>query len=118
MSADLLRRAATTLREHAQALPGTMVGPWFVRSGNVIADDGTDVGILAIAPYSPTDDGPLMAFIALVHPPAVLALAVVLDDWADQLDRRLAFNIPATDVSEPLIAHLIDVARAILREVP
>lgn len=106
MSADVLRRAAKVLREHAMAVPGTMTGPWFIRAGCIIADDGTDVGMLVLKPYQPADDGPLMAFVALMHPPVALALAAWLEAEAD--------STPANaDDWESVM-----VARAILREQP
>lgn len=119
MSAELLRRAEKTLREHAQSLPGTMVGPWFTRSDCVIADDGTDVGMLVLEPYNPTDDGPLMAFVALLNPPVALALAVLLDDMADRVEshpelRGVPDLCPCAEVDG--WHQLANVAYAILRE--
>jgi hypothetical protein len=93
MNADheALRRAATKLREHARSLPWTMTGPWSSRSGSVIADDGTDVGMLVVQPYNPKDDPPLMAFIALMNPPVALALAGLLAGTAERDERDREF---------------------------
>ena len=92
MSADLLRRAAAKLREHAEA---ATPGPWehveegaggsFNGCGQVVTwGDGVEGGDIAgptgdLYPrggYSPRDD---MALVALMHPPVALALADLLD---------------------------------------
>jgi len=118
MSADLLRRAATVLREHAD---GATPGPWehvdytgsphggetFMGCGQVVTFGTNVMGGDIAAPsgdlyprsgYSPKGD---MAYIALMHPPVALALANWLEDVAD---------------STPGWYRAIDVARAILRE--
>lgn len=111
MSAELLRRAAEKLREGALALPATMVGHWRTRAGGVVADDGTDVGMLVVEPYNPTDDPPLMAFIALLDPPVALALAVVLENLAAAVEGTVG-DAAAESIFDPEFA----LARAILRE--
>jgi hypothetical protein len=87
MSADLLRRAAAKLREHAQAAPE---GPW------VSLDDGDR--LVALRPDStfekgfrylvdePIDDTSIAEYFALMHPPVALALADLLDKAAYDLD--------------------------------
>ena len=116
MSGDTLKRAAAKLREHVQALPGTMTGPWFTRSGNVIADDGTDVGMLVADPYQPKDDGPLMAFIALLDPPVALALADWLEAAAVDIGSSDGYPPPGGRVQVVADEAAYAVARAILRE--
>lgn len=93
MSADLLRRAATALREHAEA---ATPGPWehadhglhgtYMGCGEVFTMDPDLMGGNIAAPsgdlyprsgYSPRDD---MAYIALMSPPVALALAELLDE--------------------------------------
>ena len=110
MSAELLRRAADLLRKHALALPGTMTGSWSTRSDRVIADDGTDVGMLVVEPYNPADDKSLMEHIALTaSPPLAAALAAWLDYEAcdAELDlgsiggRELAYAVAQRILREP-----------------
>lgn len=110
-SAELLRRAAKVLREHTETLPRTMSGTWYTRASGVVADDGTDVGMLVVDPYNPVDDAPLMAFIALMHPPVALALADWLEREAQRETHFLAefgYRVVASE------GHAL--ARAILRE--
>jgi hypothetical protein len=58
-----------------------MAGPWSTRSGAVIADDGTDVGMLVITPYNAKDDRSMMGYVAMMCPP------VALVDWSSDLRR-------------------------------
>jgi hypothetical protein len=124
MSAELLRRAAKVLREHAE---GATPGPWshvdhgpkpsaFMGCGHVITDgEGIEGGEIAgptgdLYPrgvYSPFED---MAYIALMGPPVGQALAALLDDLADSLDQDGGV------VQDSGTAGAIDIARAILRE--
>jgi len=70
MSADLLRRAAEKPREHALALPGAMTGQWFSLPTEVVADDGTDVGMLVLDAYNPKEDGRLVEIKGVWRQPA------------------------------------------------
>lgn len=110
MSAELLRRASVRLRDRAVALPGTMGGAWFTRSDRVIADDGTDVGMLVLEPYNPTDDPPVMAFVALMDPPVARALANLLEIEAQHAD--VSEGACCAELRDSRLA----LARAILRE--
>jgi len=121
MSADILRRAAAKLREHATA---ATPGPWehvgwivgapepttFSGCGQVITwAEGVEAGDIC-APsgdlyprsgYSPRED---MAYVALMHPPVALAVADVLEAAA------------AAPFGTLWPTGVIAVARAILRE--
>jgi len=106
MSADLLRRAATRLRESALA---AQPGPWFADSWEI---------------YSQTVGGPWVAetlhteeeqqsianadYIVAVHPPVALALA----DWLD----RYADRFPVKPYGRLMDDAALEVARAVLRE--
>jgi len=112
MSADLLRHAADELRKHVGGLPATMTGPWYTRSDRVIADDGTDVGMLVVEPYNPADDHSLMKHIArTASPPVALALAATLEHLAEAINGTVG-DAAATDI----FAAEIALARTILRE--
>lgn len=121
MSSDLLRRAATKLREHANAAPE---GPW------VSLDDGDR--LVALRPDSsfdkgfrylvdePIPDSSIAEYFALMHPPVALALAELLDlevkHWdASRLGEQAAGAEPGilTGAREEAVHAL---ARAILRE--
>jgi hypothetical protein len=129
MSAELLHRAATVLREHAE---GATPGPWehvdyagsihpdatFMGCGSVVTMGEDVLGGDIAAPsgdlyprggYSPKED---MAFIALMNPEVGVAVAALLEDAADDL----AQNDGVVDTSSKELA--IAVARAILREAP
>lgn len=119
MSADQLRRAATRLRASVEPLATAMKGQWFVRADHVIADDGTDVGMLVVDPYQPDDDGPLMDHIALVaSPPVVLALANWLDATAVVVEGNDACDGFDLDAVDGTYRGAVNAARAILREEP
>jgi hypothetical protein len=99
MSADLLRRAAAKLREHAEA---ATPGPWehvdhgpptgsFMGCGQVITMGAEVFGGDIAGPtgdlyprggYSPLDD---MALIALMGPPVASAIAELLSGTADDM---------------------------------
>lgn len=110
MTADLLRRAAAKLREHAEAatpgpwatgpseeLPGS-AGVWDLHRITVTGKPGTDEVGKPWAPevarveynangfqfphHEARNDA---AFIALLHPPVALALAEVLEHQADDM---------------------------------
>ena len=131
MSADLLRRAADKLREHAEAaLRDSPDQRWMVDqssdAGLVVGsfvpedvdDDGSvSTGCIAFFAYPDDDDAKAYAgaldvasYMALMHPPVALALADVMDAVA-----------PAVQYSGGFAARLgygelIAVARAVLRE--
>lgn len=135
MTAEILRRAAKVLREHAEA---ATPGPWehvdysdppyqpltsngekstFMGCGSVITMGEYVEGGPIAAPngdlyprsgYSPKDD---MALIALMHPPVALALATVLDGLATVIDGTVG-DAAAESIFESELA----LARAILRE--
>jgi hypothetical protein len=82
-SADLLRRAAAKLREHATA-PGLTPGPWeCLDEGDRIVRfkdaDAWDFDYVVDEPVSNTANGRL---IALMHPPVVWALIDVFESLA------------------------------------
>jgi len=87
MSADLLREAATLMRERATS-PGVLESPWFVE----VVDYGEEGNVLAVGPsgdpypydvarqVTPAADGSGNAdHIASWHPAVALAVA----DWLD-----------------------------------
>lgn len=138
MSADLLRRAAKTLREHAKA---ASPAPWdhvdyhgysadqstFMGCGSIISMHPDTMGGDIAAPngdcyprggYSPFED---MAYIALVHPPVALALADWLDETAAEIAsyaENFAEGVERTDDITAVDESALKVARAILREQP
>lgn len=118
MTAELLRRAAGTLRKRVARLPE----PWATRPWRQVQTDTESMDGIAVCAVDHTD--PYGAFdccwssepigheavaslAALMHPPVALALA----DWLDA-EANHAEDWP--DESEPAYA----VARGILREVP
>lgn len=127
MPADLLRRAATRLRESALA---ATPGPWGVGNDEVIVrglevtGPGSYTCIGSVARVEDESDRDLWSennpeqyvevdpiddanFIALVHPPVALALA----DWLDLVECWYP-AAPRSDEAE----HAVAVARAVLRE--
>jgi hypothetical protein len=78
MSADLLRRAAVKLREHAEAASGEN---WDSDGTELYAENGA-VWIGDAAGGEPEDEANAR-YVALMHPPVALALADVLDRAAD-----------------------------------
>lgn len=107
MSADLLRRAAETLRQHAQA---ATPGPWACDSDGEVfsnaSDEQPEVGWFAI---KKAGNGP---YVVLMHPPVALALADLLDAVAENMEHDFTCTRTADEFSPPVAA----VARAILRE--
>lgn len=109
MSADILRRAARTLREHAEAAtPG-----WYSDAGRIRAPkidhllnlDGKDP---AVAIFRRMQDE---AYAGLMHPPVALALAELLD--VEVIHAAVTPN----GCCEPLRDARLALALAILREV-
>jgi hypothetical protein len=96
---DILRRAAAKLRE---ATENVTPGPWDwpIGDGYVWPDRIGD-------PVSSSEQLPDAAYIALMHPPVALALAIWLDAEADRIDsdRTYVFSIASYAA-----------ARAVLRE--
>lgn len=116
MSADLLRRAAQKLREHAQAVADADTFaegvPWVVEDD----DEDTDAPYVVanLSEYSTVYIGQGFLsrahadFVALLHPPVALALADLLERYAD-----VAPFVGWDGVNGE---RLIAVARAVLRE--
>lgn len=120
MSADLLRRAATRLRESALA---ATPGPWVVE--REVGVPFTEFTLCSQAPVefpyqrkitsvlTPDEEWPDLDYFALVHPPVALALAGWLADHAAQFgpndDLRYVDSPGDTQ-------RAIEVARAVLRE--
>lgn len=142
MSAELLRRAAKVLHEHAEeATPG----PWehvdfanptgqpltsggerstFMGCGSVASMSERTPGVDVAGPngdlyprggYSPFED---MRYIALMHPPVGYALAVWLDAAATVVEANDAYDGFDLDAVDETYRAAITVARAILREAP
>lgn len=135
MSADLLRRAAATLREHGN---GASPSPWdhvdyhgysgdqstFMGCGSIISMHPDTMGGDIAAPngdcyprggYSPFED---MKYIALMHPPVAFALAAWLDAAAAVVegnDEHDGFDLDAVDDT---YRGALATARAVLREAP
>ena len=109
MSAELLRRAAKTLREHAEVAIG---GSWVSLDlgDRLISTDDDGSTITYLVTEEPTLDGPTAAYIALMHPPVALALAEWFEDFAVYLDKRSGEMWPFA------FTQGFQVARAILRE--
>jgi hypothetical protein len=107
MTADLLRRAAAKLREHAAATTFGAEG-WVVdlKDSEVTTNDG---GMMIADTMELAGGRPDASYIALMHPPVALALADWLDDAAD---RTGIPEYPSYGLPEKAMA----VARAVLRE--
>lgn len=112
MSADLLRRAAAKLREHAEAATFPHDG-WVadLADSEVTTADG---GMMIADTRELTVERPDASFIALLHPPVALALADALDSAATDADYAEAF--PRSEMAIEDGSNLIAVARAVLRE--
>lgn len=118
MSADLLRRAAAKLREHAEkATPG----PWVAARDeeSMIWDLRTEAptewqwqkDIFSV--HTPDPSWPDIDYCATVHPPVALALA----DWLDSHVGQLANTTDLRYADSPSdTEHALAVARAVLRE--
>jgi len=114
VSADLLRRAATGLRESAlAATPGPWKVVYFGDRGypQRVVDDSATLIAQTYEGRDTSDPVRLPAgspeYIALVHPPVALALA----DWLDLVECWYP-AAPHSDEAE----HAVAVARAVLRE--
>lgn len=109
MSAELLRRAAKELREHAQA---AIPGPWEADGSEIQQPYGAEwvaESLRVSDGYGIDDVGDANAsYIALMHPPVALALADLLDGCAAAEDP----DVPLMPVDHKLLA----LARALLRE--
>jgi hypothetical protein len=123
--AALLRRAATVLRERAQAVPSRWPGrPWHVEEC-ASEEDGGCPCIVAQgkrAAWDQAQDPPIQyvadaetpehaAWIATVHPGVGLALADLLEHAAARLDHSTH-----PDWQELVAPHELAVARAVLAE--
>ena len=98
MSADLLRRAATVLRERAEAVDGAE--SWVRYYAHIDDADGR-----VMAPAAGIDD---QRFIATMHPGVGLALA----DWLDLVARLLTEGFDPNAET----ASALEVARQIFGE--
>lgn len=113
MSADLLRRAAVKLREHAEA---ATPGPWevdhevmwFTLRTRAPVEYGYQADIIDV--HTPADvlAWPDFDFLALMHPPVALDLAELLDGYAD--------TAPFAGWDGRHGERLIALARSVLRE--
>ena len=106
MSADILRRAAKTLRQRVAELPARVQSEWVQDSSEIYAEPAHEwVG-------ETLQDGgdEIASYVVLMHPPVGLAVAALLDDFAESLDQELGI------VQDSGTAGAIDIARAILRE--
>jgi hypothetical protein len=114
MSADLLRRAAAKLREHANA---ASEGPWEADGVDIWAGTASDVWA------GEADERANASYAALMHPPVALALA----DWLDATAERIEILKPVVgheiygvghpqEFIERTYAKSLAVARAVLRE--
>lgn len=118
MSADILRRAAKTLRESVE---GTTGHPWLVEhvSPEYAVVHHAGDGIVRLVGAVLRSDS---AYIALMHPPVALALAEWLEAEAITLDRHYPVWKDSYDVAdvdahvERMFAGPLATARAILRE--
>lgn len=123
MSAELLRRAAKTLRERAEA---ASPGPWIAAShtgrkdGIALVgraeDRGTGRAIAVLAGVDVRQRHADAHYVELIHPPVALAMASWLDATAavaDANDEHDGFDLSAVD--DTWLAAL-DVAAAVLRE--
>lgn len=114
MSSDLLRRAATKLREHANRAPE---GPWVSLDGGdrlvALRENREDWpnGFRYLVD-EPIPDPSIAEYFALMHPPVALALADVLEQGAG----ALAYAAQHGYLPSGLPAALVEVAVAILRE--
>lgn len=106
-TADLLKRAAEKLREHANAASSWSPPPWRHATGLPSDSVRTEAGWEVLASTYASASADLAKYAALMHPPVALALA-------DLFELQAAFTEATPDaiVGEPLAA----VARAILRE--
>jgi hypothetical protein len=111
VSADLLRRAAVKLREHANA--ANFPDGWAVNlaDSEVTTADG---GMMIADTMELTGSRPDASYIALMHPPVALALAAALDGAATDADYAEAF--PRSEMAIEDGSNLVAVARAVLRE--
>lgn len=86
MTADLLRRAASTLRERAEA---ATPGLWSATPNRCVKSPHSQWVVASVAgrQYWPTMGD--AEYIALLSPPVALALADLLDAHAYRADRRI-----------------------------
>lgn len=105
MSAELLRRAAKTLREHAEmAMPGRWES---LDAGDRLVAWLPDGHFEYLVTEEPARHGETADYIALMHPAVAMALA----DWLE----RLA-EVQRSEVDDRLFAYGVYTARAVLRE--
>lgn len=108
MAADLLRRAALKLREHANA---ASPGDWDADGTELYAENGAIwIGQMD---GGEAEGAANAALAALMHPPVALALADLLDVTADAVDVGHLLDEPALRVTR---SAAVTLARAVLRE--
>jgi hypothetical protein len=109
MSAELLRRAAKVLRDHATEAIG---GEWVsLDAGDRListTDDGASYEY--ILSEEPARHGETADYIALMHPPVAHAMADLLDEVAESVEQDGGV------IQDSTTAGAVDLARAILRE--
>lgn len=117
MSAELLRRAAKLLREHALPIkPASIAESWcFEYAHYAIRHVERNVDLdIDPCPDHGHDHGMFGRYsgryIALMHPPVALALADLLDECAESVEQEGGIVQDSTTVG------CVDVARAVLRE--
>ncbi len=123
MSAELLRRAATKLREHARAAAAADPPPWNLVWDNqdlrLLSNDGGEITqwTYGVRPWVPADrdeaDRRAPDYMLLMHPPVAIALADVLEHLAGTVEGTVG-DAAAADI----FAREMTLAREILREAP
>jgi hypothetical protein len=106
VSADLLRRAAAALRQHATDAEAKHPAPWHASSDSLVDSVRTEGGWALLTGVYTDTATPVVAYAALMHPPVAAALAEHLEKVA------LDCDILRCEPDESIVA----VARAVLRE--
>jgi hypothetical protein len=110
MSADLLRRAAAKLREHAEA---ATPGPWNADPSEIYGETIATWVAESLNGNLPDAGEANSRYIALMHPPVALALADLLDYSARWFE---AAEKDGYEYDEGEALPIIALARAVLRE--
>ena len=79
MTAALLREAAQTLREKAEVAEAVGIGPWSLDESGFAIRDASGFTVATQATSEEAD------YIATMHPAVALAVAHLLDGWADDI---------------------------------
>lgn len=100
----MIRDSIAALREHKH----DVAGRWEPRQAAIVADDGTDVGILVIESYNTAEDGPIIAHIALLASPHVaVAMADLLDEFDLSWERNVGIPVGIVEAVASLKAAII-----------